>query len=141
MLDAYFSATKIAWLLDHVPGARLLAEQGHLAFGTIDTWLIWQLTGGRVHVTDPSNASRTLLFNLHTLAWDASLLKQFNIPFSLLPQVVPSSGVLAETDAHLWVCLCPLPAWQAINKPPLLGRLASHLAWPRTPMGRAASCS
>ena len=101
VLDAYFSATKIAWLLDHVPGARLLAEQGHLAFGTIDTWLIWQLTGGREHVTDPSNASRTLLFNLHTLAWDASLLKQFNIPFSLLPQVVPSSGVLAETDAHL----------------------------------------
>ena len=101
VLDAYFSATKIAWLLDHVKGARRLAEQGHLAFGTIDTWLIWQLTGGRVHVTDPSNASRTMLFNLHTLAWDASLLKQFNIPFSILPQVVPSSGVLAETDAHL----------------------------------------
>jgi glycerol kinase len=101
VLDAYFSATKIAWLLDHVKGARRLAEQGHLAFGTIDTWLIWQLTGGRVHVTDPSNASRTMLFNLHTQAWDASLLKQFNIPFSILPQVVPSSGVLAETDAHL----------------------------------------
>jgi glycerol kinase len=101
VLDAYFSATKIAWLLDHVKGARRLAEQGHLAFGTIDTWLIWQLTGGRVHVTDPSNASRTMLFNLHTQAWDASLLKQFNIPSSLLPQVVPSSGVLAESDAHL----------------------------------------
>jgi glycerol kinase len=79
VLDAYFSATKIAWLLDHGKGARRLAEQGHLAFGTIDTWLIWQLTGGRVHVTDPSNASRTMLFNLHTQAWDASLLKQFNI--------------------------------------------------------------
>ena len=101
VLDAYFSATKIAWLLDHVAGARRLAEQGHLAFGTIDTWLIWQLTGGRVHVTDPSNASRTLLFNLHTQAWDASLLHQFNIPFSILPQVVPSSGVIAQTDAHL----------------------------------------
>ena len=101
VLDAYFSATKIAWLLDHVKGARRLAEQGHLAFGTTDTWLIWQLTGGRVHVTDPSNASRTLLFNLHTLAWDARLLKQFNIPASILPKVVPSSGVLAETDAHL----------------------------------------
>jgi glycerol kinase len=101
VLDAYFSATKIAWLLDHVKGARRLAEQGHLAFGTIDTWLIWQLTGGRVHATDPSNASRTMLYNLHTQAWDASLLKQFNIPFSILPRVVPSSGVLAETDAHL----------------------------------------
>lgn len=101
VLDAYFSATKIAWLLDNTPGARGLAEAGHLAFGTIDTWLIWQLTGGRVHATDPSNASRTMLFNMHTLTWDASLLKQFNIPASLLPKVVPSSGLLAETDAHL----------------------------------------
>ena len=108
VLDAYFSATKIAWLLDHVAGARRLAAQGHLAFGTIDTWLIWQLTGGRVHVTDPSNASRTLLFNLHTQAWDASLLQQFNIPFSILPQVVPSSGVLAETDAHLLGASIPI---------------------------------
>ena len=101
VLDAYFSATKMTWLLDHVKGARRLAEQGHLAFGTIDTWLIWQLTGGRVHVTDPSNASRTLLFNLHTLAWDDKLLKQFKLPASILPKVVPSSGVMAETDAHL----------------------------------------
>ena len=98
VLDAYFSATKIAWLLDNVSGARQLAEAGHLAFGTIDTWLIWQLTGGRVHATDPSNASRTLLFNMHTLAWDAALLKQFNIPAAVLPQVVSSSGVLAHTD-------------------------------------------
>jgi glycerol kinase len=108
VLDAYFSATKIAWLLDHVAGARRLAEQGHLAFGTIDTWLIWQLTGGRVHVTDPSNASRTLLFNLHTQAWDASLLHQFNIPFSILPQVVPSCGVLGETDSHLLGASIPI---------------------------------
>jgi glycerol kinase len=98
VLDAYFSATKIAWLLDNVSGARQLAEAGRLAFGTIDTWLIWQLTGGRVHATDPSNASRTLLFNMHTLAWDAALLKQFNIPASVLPQVVSSSGILAHTD-------------------------------------------
>jgi len=101
VLDAYFSATKLAWLLDHVPGARQKAEQGHLAFGTIDTWLIWQLTGGRMHATDPSNASRTLLFNLHTQAWDISLLKLFNVPASVLPQVLPSSGVLAQTDANL----------------------------------------
>jgi len=98
VLDAYFSATKIAWLLDHVPGARQKAEDGQLAFGTMDTWLIWQLTGGRVHVTDASNASRTLLFNLHTQAWDPVLLKRFNIPAAVLPQVVPSSGVLALTD-------------------------------------------
>ena len=101
VLDAYFSATKLAWLLDHVPGARQQAEQGHLAFGTIDTWLIWQLTGGRVHATDASNASRTLLFNLHTQAWDTSLLELFNVPATVLPNVVPSSGVLAETDASL----------------------------------------
>jgi len=98
VLDAYFSATKIAWLLDHVPGARQKAEDGQLAFGTMDSWLIWQLTGGRVHVTDASNASRTLLFNLHTQAWDPVLLKRFNIPAAVLPQVVPSSGVLALTD-------------------------------------------
>lgn len=108
VLDAYFSATKIAWLLDNTPGARSLAEAGHLAFGTIDTWLIWQLTGGRVHATDPSNASRTLLFNMHTLEWDEGLLKQFNIPASLLPQVLPSSGVLAQTEPDLLGCAVPI---------------------------------
>ncbi len=108
VLDAYFSATKLAWLLDHVPGARQKAEQGHLAFGTIDTWLIWQLTGGQVHATDPSNASRTLLFNLHTQAWDASLLKLFNVPASVLPKVVPSSGVVAQTDATLFGVQVPI---------------------------------
>lgn len=108
VLDAYFSATKLAWLLDHVKGARKLAAQGHLAFGTIDTWLIWQLTDGRVHATDASNASRTLLFNLHTQAWDDSLLKLFNIPASVLPQVVPSSGVLADTAPHILGCAVPI---------------------------------
>jgi glycerol kinase len=107
VLDAYFSGTKLAWLLDHIPGARRRAERGELAFGTVDSWLIWQLTGGRAHVTDPSNASRTLLFNLRTLTWDEELLSLLNIPASVLPQLVPSSGVLAETDA---ACLGrPLP--------------------------------
>ena len=101
VLDAYFSGTKLAWLLDHVPGARRRAERGELAFGTVDSWLIWQLTGGRVHATDPSNASRTLLFNLHTMAWDDQLLAVLNIPPSVLPQVVPSSGVLGETEPTL----------------------------------------
>ena len=102
VLDAYFSGTKLEWLLDHVPGVRARAERGELAFGTVDSWLIWNLTGGRVHATDPSNASRTLLFNLHTLKWDNELLALFNIPRGVLPQVLPSSGVLGETDAALF---------------------------------------
>jgi glycerol kinase len=101
VLDAYFSGTKLQWLLDRVPQARARAECGELAFGTIDSWLIWQLTGGRVHATDASNASRTLLFDIHALRWDEQLLGLFNIPRSVLPQVLPSSGVLGETDAAL----------------------------------------
>ena len=92
VLDAYFSGTKLAWLLDHVPGARARAEAGELAFGTTDSWLIWNLTGGRVHATDPSNASRTLLFDIHTNAWDDELLALFRIPRVVLPDVRPSSG-------------------------------------------------
>ena len=95
--DAYFSGTKIAWLLENVPGARERAERGELACGTIDTWLIWNLTDGRTHATDVSNASRTLLFNLQSLAWDAEILKYFRIPRSLLPEVKSSSEVMGET--------------------------------------------
>lgn len=95
--DAYFSGTKIAWLLENVPGARARAERGELACGTIDSWLLWRLTGGRVHATDVSNASRTLLFNIHTLAWDAEILRYFQIPRSLLPEVKSSSEMLGET--------------------------------------------
>ncbi len=107
-LDPYFSATKLAWLLDHLPGARARAERGELAFGTIDSWLVWHLTGGRLHVTDPGNASRTLLFNLRTLDWDALLLERFRIPRALLPQVVPSSGVCGETEAALFGAAIPI---------------------------------
>ncbi len=105
VLDAYFSATKLAWLLDNIPGARARADKGELAFGTMDSWLIWNLTGGHrggVHVTDASNASRTLLFNIHTLQWDDELLALFNIPPSVLPTVVASSGVVGHTDASLF---------------------------------------
>ena len=102
VLDAYFSGTKLQWLLDNVPGARKRAERGELAFGTVDSWLIWNLTGGRCHVTDSSNASRTLLFNIHSLRWDAQLLRLFNIPASVLPQVVSSSGVIGSTEAGLF---------------------------------------
>jgi glycerol kinase len=108
VIDAYFSATKLAWLLDHVPGARQRAEQGELAFGTVDSWLLWQLTGGRVHATDPSNASRTLLFNIHTLSWDAGLLDLFGIPASVLPEVLPSSGILGHTDPELLGASVPI---------------------------------
>lgn len=98
VVDAYFSATKIAWLLENVPGARELAGRGKLCCGTIDSWLIWKLTRGRVHATDVSNASRTMLFNLHTLTWDEEILRYFGIPAGLLPEVKPSSGFFAETD-------------------------------------------
>jgi glycerol kinase len=96
LLDPYFSGTKLAWLLDHIPGARRRAGRGELAFGTVDTWLLWQLTGGRVHATDVSNASRTLLFNLRTGDWDDTLLKTLRIPRELLPAVCDSSGILGE---------------------------------------------
>ena len=101
VIDAYFSGTKLEWLLDHVPGARARAEAGELAFGTIDSWLVWNLTGGRVHATDASNASRTLLLDLHTQDWDDELLELLRIPRAVLPDVLPSSGVIAETEASL----------------------------------------
>jgi len=97
VLDAYFSGTKIRWLLDNVPGVRRRAQQGEIAFGTIDTWLLWQLTGGSVHATDFTNASRTLLFNIRTRRWDPELLRRFHIPRTLLPTVLPSSGAFGTT--------------------------------------------
>jgi glycerol kinase len=100
LLDAYFSGTKLAWLLEHVPGARERARRGELAFGTIDSWLVWHLSGGRVHATDVSNASRTLLFNIHTLDWDDELLAILDIPRAVLPKVTPSSQVVARTDCE-----------------------------------------
>ncbi|WP_319241348.1 glycerol kinase GlpK [uncultured Propionivibrio sp.] len=97
LLDAYFSGTKLAWILNHVPHARARAERGELAFGTVDTWLIWKLSGGRVHATDVSNASRTLLFNIHTLDWDERILAELDIPRALLPEVRPSSHYYGDS--------------------------------------------
>ncbi|KIC96196.1 glycerol kinase GlpK [Flavihumibacter solisilvae] len=97
--DAYFSATKLKWILDHVPGARERAVKGELAFGTIDCWLSWKLTNGKVHVTDVSNASRTMLMNIQTCEWDTDLLKLFDIPASLLPEIIPSSRIYSVTEA------------------------------------------
>ena len=100
--DAYFSGSKIKWLLDHVPGARQRAERGELLFGTIDTWLIWKLTGGKVHVTDQTNASRTMLYNIRELKWDKELLELLDVPESLLPEVKPSSHVYGKTEFELY---------------------------------------
>ncbi|MGD9757487.1 MAG: glycerol kinase GlpK, partial [Comamonas sp.] len=96
-IDAYFSGTKLKWLLDHVPGARAAAQAGELAFGTVDCWLIWQLTGGKRHVTDVSNASRTMLFNVHSNQWDADLLALLDIPAGLMPEVLPSAADFGQT--------------------------------------------
>ena len=108
VIDAYFAGTKLEWLLDNVPGARARAEAGELAFGTVDSWLVWNLTGGHVHATDVSNASRTLLFNLHTLDWDDELLALLRIPRAVLPDVLPSSGVIAETESSLFGAALPI---------------------------------
>jgi glycerol kinase len=102
ILDAYFSATKIKWILDNVSGAREQAEKGNLLFGTVDTWLIWKLTKGKVHATDYTNASRTMLFNIYDLKWDDELLSIFNIPKSMLPEVKPSSGLYGYTEGSLF---------------------------------------
>lgn len=101
VIDAYFSGTKVHWLLENVPGARERAERGELLFGTVETWLIWKLTGGKVHVTDYSNASRTMLFNINTLQWDDEILKELNIPKCMLPTPMPSSCIYGETDPAL----------------------------------------
>ena len=100
IIDAYFSATKVRWILDNVRGARKLADDGELAFGTIDSWLLWKLTQGRLHITDVSNASRTMLFNIHSLSWDEELLRIFNVPFSMLPDVRSSSEVYGNTTGQ-----------------------------------------
>ena len=101
LIDAYFSGTKLKWILDHVPGARQQAANGELAFGTVDSWLIWRLTGGSVHATDVSNASRTMLFNVHSNQWDAELLQALEIPANLMPSVKPSSALYGEVSPEL----------------------------------------
>ncbi|GAB4515618.1 MAG: glycerol kinase GlpK [Anaerolineae bacterium] len=106
--DAYFSGTKVAWILDNVPGAREKAEAGQLAFGTIDSYLVWKLTGGRLHITDVSNASRTMLYDIHKHWWSTTITKRLNIPMAMLPQVVPSSMVYGETDPTIFGQAIPL---------------------------------
>ena len=122
LLDAYFSGTKLHWVLENVPGARARAEAGELLFGTIDTWLIWNLTGGRAHVTDYSNASRTLLYNIHTLQWDAEILSILDIPACMLPEVKPSSCVYGETDAALFGAPTPIAGAAGDQQAALFGQ-------------------
>ena len=122
VIDAYFSATKIRWLLDQVPGARAATERGELAFGTVDSWLLWQLTGGRVHATDVSNAARTLLLDIRTQRWDAELLALFDIPASLLPEVRPSSHVFGETLPELLGASVPVGGMAGDQQSALFGQ-------------------
>ncbi len=107
-IDAYFSGTKVTWILDNVPGAREKAEKGELLFGTVDTWLIWKISGGKVHVTDYSNASRTMLFNIHTLDWDDEILKELRVPRAILPEVKPSSEIYGYTDEAIFGARVPI---------------------------------
>ncbi len=120
--DPYFSATKIKWILENVDGARERAERGELCFGTIDSWLIWNLTGGAVHATDYSNASRTMLFNIHTLEWDSELLNLFGIPASMLPHVMPSSGLFGYTDAEVLGAVLPIAGVAGDQQAALFGQ-------------------
>ncbi len=121
--DAYFSATKLRWILENVKGAREAAEKGELLFGTVDTWLIWKLTGGRVHVTDYSNASRTMLYNINELRWDEELLRRFDIPASVLPQVKPSSFVYGYTDKRVFGFEIPICGDAGDQQAALFGHL------------------
>ena len=122
VIDPYFSGTKIRWILENVPGAREQAEKGELLFGTVETWLIWKLTGGKVHVTDYSNASRTMLFNINTLTWDEEILKKLEIPASMLPKPMPSSCVYGHTAAHFFGAPIPIAGAAGDQQAALFGQ-------------------
>ena len=126
IIDAYFSATKVRWILDNVEGARQKAEEGRLRFGTVDTWLVWMLTRGQVHVTDVSNASRTMLFNIHTLQWDKDLLELFNIPESMMPQVKSSSEIYGYTKATLFAYEVPIAGMAGDQQAALFGQMCTE---------------
>jgi glycerol kinase len=126
IIDAYFSATKLKWILDTVSGARQKAENGELAFGTIDTWLAWKLSGGELHITDVSNASRTMLLNIHTCQWDEELLKLFNIPKSLLPEVKPSSKIYGVTGSTVPDSKIPIAGIAGDQQAALFGQLCTQ---------------
>jgi glycerol kinase len=126
VVDAYFSATKVRWILEEVPGARDLADAGRLAFGTVDTWLLWNLTNGKVHATDVSNASRTMLFNIHTLDWDDELLAIFGVPRSMLPKVQASSGIFGDTERILTSRPVPIAGIAGDQQSALFGQMCTE---------------
>jgi len=126
VIDAYFSGTKLKWILDNVPGARTKAENGELAFGTIDSWLVWKLTGGAVHVTDVSNASRTMLLNIHTCKWDDDLLRLFNIPKSVLPEVNASSKIYGTTGNNISEVNIPIAGIAGDQQAALFGQMCTQ---------------
>src|SRR5688572_30646190 len=123
VVDAYFSGSKVAWILDNVPGARARAEAGQLAFGTIDSWLVWQLTSDATHITDVTNASRTMLFNIHTLQWDDDLLRLLRIPASMLPEVRPSSEVYGRVSTTLGAAGVPIAGIAGDQQAALFGQM------------------
>lgn len=123
IIDAYFSGTKIKWILDHVPGARKRAEEGKLRFGTVDSWLVWRLTRGETHVTDVTNASRTMLFNIHELKWDEELLKLFNIPLSMMPEVKSNSEIYGHTKTTIFAHKVPITGIAGDQQAALFGQM------------------
>jgi glycerol kinase len=123
VVDAYFSGTKVAWILDHVPGARARADRGELAFGTVDSWLVWQLTSGRTHITDVTNASRTMLFNIHSLQWDDELLRMLNVPVSVLPDVRDSSEIYGNVSTTLGLESIPIAGIAGDQQAALFGQM------------------
>jgi len=126
VIDAYFSGTKVKWILDNVPGAREKANRGELAFGTVDTWLVWKLTRGRTHVTDVTNASRTMLFNINSLEWDKDLLELFNIPESMLPRVASSSEIYDHTNTTFFASKVPISGIAGDQQAALFGQMCTN---------------
>ena len=126
IVDAYFSATKVKWILDNVPGAREKAEAGDIAFGTVDSWLIWKLTDGRVHVTDVTNASRTMIYNIHEMDWDEELLELFGIPKRILPEVKSSSEVYGETTGNVFAAKIPIAGIAGDQQAALFGQMCTE---------------
>lgn len=138
VIDAYFSGTKLRWILENVPGVRERAERGELLFGTVDSWLIWKLTGGKRHVIDYSNASRTMLFNIHTLCWDEEILKELDIPASMLPEPVPSSMVYGETAPELFGGPIPIAGAAGDQQAALFGQACFYPGQAKNTYGTGA---
>lgn len=135
IIDSYFSATKVKWILDHVDGAREKAEAGKLIFGTIDSWLIWKLTGGKNHITDVTNASRTMVYNIHTLEWDNELLALFDIPKQMLPEVKSSSEIYGETAGNILAAKIPIAGIAGDQQSALFGQMCTEIGMVKNTYG------